>query len=1859
MLKGLKFGLFPALSLILIVLYGWTLANCTIFIICCILSVALCLKTEEYEGRFYSLQSCLLLLLCGVISLLTLYHLYNPSTEVFSNVEHHILTFTGYQAEGDEIPLLDAADKVDEAVSDKRPIWSNERLGGKVGIRRQGDNIVLDYSLMQPLFKKSKEGNIHEVLLNPQSLPAFTKSFKLHWANGVGLRVTVDDAFRADRSLEFLMDKIKPLRKDSCRVEVEFYLNEQLASKEVGGYTRLIRRSLPLSELISDIPLPDGLDFDWSMLNGITLLRDTAFVKSEDVSHDHFRLAFTPAVLEELSALEVGERVYTPADMQELAEIRQVTLSAGDAIRIGCGLHATPYIRPMIEDGKLRAKLDAPIRRSLPVERDSLGMLQSVIITSSLEGLASSRTTSALYYPVFSEMDEEAQFHLALEYLPEETLVPLTCKLQMLSSDKALVTRGGGMVESRKLAAGDCLFLQHDSRDVTPMFVMENMRHKAPFSSRCGYLMILTVLLCAGFSLWAGRDKCEPRGEIIVWMGLIALLTYRAFIAWRTSVFPPLDGFSESRFASYLDNQYTFTFTLGAIIGLGIILILYKLLYNRLGLIFRLLDRFNVWWLLGTSLLVLSVGFVAKVISDRLAYIYFPVLSFILSEWIYQYRRHQGSIDFRWHSMRYITMLTALAVPLVTDAGFGIVFALFLFLYNALDCFYAAQDKFRTTESFEARKDLHFRMIFVFLALFALFMFFGIHVLSFIYRHYWLFFAAFTLCVGYLSYAYYQKAKSAYKHKGWIYTPLALIGLFYLAFAIWGKDYFDSHRHLQYRAEVHLKPVDEIMLENEVDSRDLERLFQAAQNRWYLGYYMEDRGMEKAQPFNYKPYDLRSHFNKGITWDTQKTDAVLGRYVLGEHSQMSVYALIALFFSLFMGIFVVVNRFEFDIKGHLFRTGRFHLLGSGIALLLACQAVMITLAVTNRFIFFGQDYPLVSQHSFLTLALTFTVLAVVSVTTLRTVQVKPSRKNQRMAEELSREDRRVAWQLIGCLGVLVVLSFVAKLTQQSVSGKNFDVADALNNARGEMAAINSTMTYFQSLNQEELSKSGMLKNLSGVEENESDDVTYKPKSLQTNYYAFINYFDSVYAMSDTLVHRAKRKVPGISPFTASLYNLYCRQLSKNNRSTDIIHLREKRNGLVEFHINNQFYLLTTPENSLNAWRGHIVPQDLVAKQSMLHIQGDMGKMTLPIKKEAQRLDSHSAFTYNYPMYFAKVANEWIVDGRDYFIVGDPLQPVMVKNGPKQYRLGNANRADHYLAVQADDYVEVVGNSRNGEKSARIYVKGDQGRYFARNMLVNGKRMMVYPMGEKFFYPYHLSQMAHKALSGSDKVKRYHNLKVSLSYTLTEELYDNLNKFDINADARSLIVADGNGHIKAMVTAKNAMKAGQTGFESVNPNDEEQISKFLDHYYLTGDVFAEERTFGDLNLAYLAPGPGSSIKPITFASVMSQACFDWSKLVLYVNAQEQHLKLSGKNNRNVYARNYTDIRRGFPSLWGDEMGVNGLTDIARYMEKSSNYYNSLMVFLGFYEGDYLTNEFHNIQRGLPSDLFKPYDKDGEYNFPAFRLTDDSRVYNFKTWVTHDGQPRHEHGALHTGFVRNFGLWDDIPTALFTEDYFQSLDLFKNGQLFDVKELSADFAFAFPHVSYLPERERITRQGTKDAIRNTTLGAYPFHVTPLKMAEMYGRLYTQNRDYTLTLNPDYQQTCRPFDRSAHYSEKEGLYEEVLSQHLFEGMAQVPVTGTARALSAQVAKLKEQGYCVYAKTGTISSVGGQESQLLALVISKGEMHGLDADKFKQKLGKTPLYVMYFLSEKGKHDYQAVSQALMTVCNSGEFRRYMNDKN
>lgn len=124
----------------------------------------------------------------------------------------------------------------------------------------------------------------------------------------------------------------------------------------------------------------------------------------------------------------------------------------------------------------------------------------------------------------------------------------------------------------------------------------------------------------------------------------------------------------------------------------------------------------------------------------------------------------------------------------------------------------------------------------------------------------------------------------------------------------------------------------------------------------------------------------------------------------------------------------------------------------------------------------------------------------------------------------------------------------------------------------------------------------------------------------------------------------------------------------------------------------------------------------------------------------------------------------------------------------------------------------------------------------------------------------------------------------------------------------------------------------------------------------------------------------------------------------------------------------------------------------------------------------------------------------------------------------------------------------------------------------------YPWVWPSASYLLN-EQIQDLEPAVRLRQLMLGSFPWHVTPIKMAEMYGKLFSMHPDYAATVIPT---TTRPAE---HWQGPDGKLDDAfirMQQSVFKGMRLAATEGTARWMK----ELLPKGYYYYAKTGTIGA-------------------------------------------------------------------------
>jgi hypothetical protein len=209
------------------------------------------------------------------------------------------------------------------------------------------------------------------------------------------------------------------------------------------------------------------------------------------------------------------------------------------------------------------------------------------------------------------------------------------------------------------------------------------------------------------------------------------------------------------------------------------------------------------------------------------------------------------------------------------------------------------------------------------------------------------------------------------------------------------------------------------------------------------------------------------------------------------------------------------------------------------------------------------------------------------------------------------------------------------------------------------------------------------------------------------------------------------------------------------------------------------------------------------------------------------------------------------------------------------------------------------------------------------------------------------------------------------------------------------------------------------------------------------------------------------------------------------------------------------------------------------------------------------------------------------------------------------------------------------------------------------------WSFPEYSIFSQVDR-NKNKAIEGLRQSTVGGFPVQITPLKMAEMAGKLVSANPAYRATV----QQNVLKSPKGALFVDEswggEQAFLNFKSQTILSSMHQMAATtdGTNWGVVAKkVQGYEAKGLYFYGKTGTINSpymVAGKkqevDNRLFMLVISKEKLHDR-TDLTRDMLHDNRFYVLYFVFHRSQGDTigQMVGENIDKIIESSAFKTYM----
>ncbi|HMK24596.1 MAG TPA: hypothetical protein VK483_01100 [Chitinophagaceae bacterium] len=985
--------------------------------------------------------------------------------------------------------------------------------------------------------------------------------------------------------------------------------------------------------------------------------------------------------------------------------------------------------------------------------------------------------------------------------------------------------------------------------------------------------------------------------------------------------------------------------------------------------------------------------------------------------------------------------------------------------------------------------------------------------------------------------------------------------LFTVAFLFFPKERILKKAGItKYRIDVMAMPLDKAIETAYEDGKTYEPVIRAAQNQWFINTFI----YEKNNPaVNSAGFHLLPHApqNKGAKYNAQATDLVASRFFIAEHGRWSVllYVLLLLLPATLLASFYKLYP---DFTNRI--NNNYPTITAGFSLLnyLLITALLVILAATGRYIFFGQDLPfgsILSKQSIL-----FPSILIVAIVLLfRNIPL----------EHYPNQKKMIPGAIV-FTGLALLLFLVKPVFNKN---KEFNVTDIASDMDSYIELrLQPLFDHFDT------SRATRKQSISRKDQLFTDSVR---KLLAAGF------------MDDA------------GKFFGKEIELYTRSgFSKHLDQSRMLYL-DLYSGKPKLAVNDNYFRIEPPPHLQQFWTGNVFSDSSnynitlwnAADGSVINrrMSNYTGEPVVMVDHDLQLVFKRS---YGENLYDQLCLINRSAGHLNIYLAGAErtlkANDTLLLRNPDRIRIADSTGHDKLLVIQPDA--------------------------FMKNYYVNGSRFYVYPMSSDFIWAKNFAESVSSEYTAKGENKR--NAFVSLDAEMTDSLSAGIQAMMITDTAYKkgaeygICIADGNGRLVAMTDFIKEL-------DRPDPNDKAGFNKMIrgENGFISQSLLRKE--IGNINLLRMNPGPGSTLKPIVFTSIASQLNMDWDAFAAEGFSQKQEFFGGEKVAEYDFEKN------------------NGrIASVVDYLRYSDNYYHSNLLLLGSYSRQSL--------QSLLAKYFATKNPEATMHWPYFSYN--GKQYwldGFENW------PGYINGKANFGSDSSFlsiGLFDNY--GIYT---------YRNGSGFDKFSSTYDsllFREAYKKSGFiLPEYALFDQKGTgmdkskpnevfMSSFRGHVKGSSQVMIPPVKMLDAFGKMTTQNRNYSLTLNPyATEKVFSPFyvDNGVSYSN----YLNLLREKVFEGMKQALFSGTASRLGGM---LKDGSpYYYYAKTGTTGDDEAKtKSKLFAIVISQKDVTDPDFNFRKNKF-----YTIYFTSQNGpaKQNEEFQAAVIKKVQESAVFKKYM----
>jgi hypothetical protein len=1333
--------------------------------------------------------------------------------------------------------------------------------------------------------------------------------------------------------------------------------------------------------------------------------------------------------------------------------------------------------------------------------------------------------------------------------------------------------------------------------------------HKLVLFAALIYLGMLAILI-----FFPGRNLV--RIEPIIFTVVYLLLILRLILYWRLATFPPLENISKYELENTILNfDYRWGIKLPVPLTLiWVFLFLAILAFFRyrisIGKTFKFspeqkwnltnskrINKYYAYFIgacilcffVNTSLLHIEIlTRIISIIIPVAGYCYFAMLAnkhfSFEQDWVNAgeskgYVKLKAYFHYFLNNPTFVITILTIAFFAITDRGFAILFTLFILLKNIFFNF--------LKKPFDSSKTNLKRMIFNpnnywiygILSLIAYLTILSFKSLFYYLLTYKLIVIGLVLLIPFIIlFFFYKKQAKITKILGGVLALYIIFLLIPPTRNIMEAKTTAAIKHVQYRASIIHQPLSELLSQNPYSSFQTQKIIETAENQWFINSYIS------KEYNNNSTINLRPYSRVGVNYNTQTRDVVIARFVIGELGNFTMYLILIL---TLMPLILYLISYRLTDEA-FFKLNYKSYAGILPLLLFFTTSLFVWLTATNRFVFFGQDFPFLSLTSKLSVVLPLILFGI-------TLTQQP---NTYRSYQLNLQSNFARYAFFT---ILIAAFALTTIKSNELSSNNFSIVVEKTKNR-----INNDLNAVMGEIQDSLDAKRLRYTYSGLMKIIGDDKKFK--SLLED------------SSSDN--------------YTKSILQQLVKKPSTAVRIDNPLYITYDDHHYTALY-NEHLYLHLPPVENKSVWNGSIT-ENLNLSNPLVNISYNNSNIVTTLPYFKNDIASNLQLSVMPASWFVRAKNN--------------IGIMNVQNAMKQkVQLFIYKKSEQNIIQSAAAFSSTFNNedivSVNLPDKKFIVVYNNSGNYFALNKWINGNYEILYPLREKNFWMYHFANAVRNGYKADSLL--HENVAISLDYTLSNSVQDMLDNTysDItknnNGFKFSVIAADGNGNVRMM-------NDFVTNRIPLDPNDAFTINKLQQKQFFFSNIRNERDQWGNYNLIALHLGPGSSIKPITTAAIASQVNAGWENLHMAAPVQDEY-------------ENYAGFKLLKP--WkNDDHFRAGYLDLSRFIEVSSNFYQSSMVFLGSYpRSAFMKNNTASIRNVLTT-------KAGNNNsYPVFEVNGnayylpnyDSRKGNWPA-TDYDAKRKsffgNENSVFANGLEINAGLRtkdkdkeDNTPGTYTRVNMLDSI----NYQLLSANK-SIYFLWSMPEQSTLLQSQRNFKEPYQNfnlGLKTTTLGGYPYQVSAYKMLEMYLSLFTQNRNFNLKVLPE-KSALLPWQVDSTWNNNIA-FNRFLAGNIFKGMNDVIYGGWGTAHGISGLSGAHPGFYFYAKTGTINEQGSgvRNSRRLIVTITNKDMQQPENIGSKE----TRLYALYFAIDNNKDfDWDLLNRIINETMASQSFTNY-----